>query len=69
MDQPQIDEHLNFIVHNYTSVSRFPPAPKTTIEAGRNAIASATFSNGWSSVNWDVDVSTYSVYLLFCPVK
>lgn len=69
MDRSQINEHLNFTVHNYTSVSRFLPAPKTTIEAGRKAIASGIFSDGWSSVNWDVDVSVYSVYLLFCPVK
>jgi len=71
MNQLQIDEHLNFIVHNYISASRFLPAPgpKTTIEAGRYAIASATLSDGWSSVNWDFNGLTYSMYPLFYPVQ
>jgi len=68
MNQTQVDNHLNFIVHNYANASRLLPAPKAIIEAGRSAIGSAYISNGWFSVNWDFDASIYSEYSPFCPV-
>jgi hypothetical protein len=69
MDDTQADEHLNFVVHNFTNASCLSQSPMTTIDAGRNVIDSAYCSDGWSSVDWNFDTSVYGEFLPFWPVN
>lgn len=49
----------SFIVHNFTKVSLSPPSAEDLIDAGYREIQDLQKSDGWNTVGWDFDRSTF----------